>query len=380
MIQTSCRYFNGYKPCGLSTSCNEKCPSRDIPQSRILIVHLEALGAVLRSTSLLPAIKRKFRSSHITWVTKRSAIPLLENNPLIDRTLSLDTDDLLSLRALEFDFAFCIDKSLSAAGVLATTNVDIVYGFVSDKISGAIVPATPSAMELWKIGLSDELKFFVNQKSETQLAAESLELEFRRDDYGIYLTPEELKKSDALALHWGKRIIGINTGCSPTIKAKKLTVETHRELIRRIGKLGRVVLLGGGSEDTERNLKIGEGLDVIQTPCEAGIRSGLVSMNACDIVISGDSLGMHMAIGLRKWVVAWFGPTCEQEIDLYERGIKVKTQASCSPCWKRSCSKSVMCYDQVSIDELVHGVKEGLNWLTSSSKQPISEISSSRSL
>ena len=45
-------------------------------------------------------------------------------------------------------------------------------------------------------------------------------------------------------------------------------------------------------------------------------------MNACDIVVSGDSLGMHMAIGLKKWVVAWFGPTCHQEIDLYDRGAK----------------------------------------------------------
>jgi heptosyltransferase II len=235
-------------------------------------------------------------------------------------------------------------------------------------------------MELWNIGLDDDFKFFVNQKPETRLVAESLELTYRRDEYGVSLTPQERLESLTLKRKWGDRVIGLNTGCSPVIQAKKLTVETHRELVKKLSHFGRVVLLGGGAEDTKRNAQIAEGLDVIQTSCENGIRNGFVSMNACDIVVSGDSLGMHMAIGLKKWVVAWFGPTCAQEIDLFDRGVKIKTQSACSPCWKRSCSKTVMCYDQVSLDELVSGVKEGLNWLTSSSKQHISEISSSRSL
>jgi heptosyltransferase-2 len=102
-------------------------------------------------------------------------------------------------------------------------------------------------------------------------------------------------------------------------------------------------------------------------------------MAAVDLVFSGDSLGMHMAIGLKKWVVAWFGPSCEQEIDLYGRGRKIMTKAPCSPCWRRVCEKPVMCYDQVDFKQAAEALAEGKVWLTSSSKPHSPEISFSPS-
>jgi heptosyltransferase II len=98
---------------------------------------------------------------------------------------------------------------------------------------------------------------------------------------------------------------------------------------------------------------------------------------ACDLVVTGDSLGMHMAIALKKWVVAWFGPTCAHEIDLFERGYKVLSQTSCGPCWKRSCKMTPMCYDQVSLTEILKGLKMGVDWerSISSYKPPLSVTS-----
>jgi heptosyltransferase-2 len=87
----------------------------------------------------------------------------------------------------------------------------------------------------------------------------------------------------------------------------------------------------------------------------------MISMDACDVVVSGDSLGMHMAIALKKWTVAWFGPTCAHEIDLYDRGVHVLTAAPCSPCWKRSCNRTPMCYDRVSTTDIIQGVRAGQN-------------------
>jgi heptosyltransferase II len=300
----------------------------------------------------------------LTWVTQKPAEQLLLHNPLIDRVLTTSPDDLLALSSLEFDIALVADKSLKAAGVLKQTKADLLFGFQVDPRSGAIVPATAAATELWELGLSNEKKFFVNQKPETQLATEALELgPFKRDEYIIHLS--ECEKAEALARRkdWsagGKTIVGLNTGCSSVIPYKRLSIEKHRELISRLQRDPniRVVLLGG-KEDTLRNERIGHGSDVIQSATADGIRDGLISIEACDIVVTGDSLGMHMAIGLKKWVVAWFGPTCAQEIDLFDRGVKVQTRASCNPCWKRSCQRDPMCYDLVSIEELLLGVRQG---------------------
>ena len=54
-----------------------------------------------------------------------------------------------------------------------------------------------------------------------------------------------------------------------------------------------------------------------------------------------------MAIGLKKPVVAWFGITCHQEIDLYGRGIKVLSEVGCRPCWLQSCDLDKKCYEHL---------------------------------
>jgi heptosyltransferase-2 len=386
MALTGCRYFSGYKPCGKSANCNESCVHKDIPTTSILIVHLGAIGAVARSTSLLPAIKRKYPSSRIYWITDAPADQLLKNNNYIDRVLTSDFEGLMTLKAMEFDVGFVIDKSLKAQGLLKSTQVDIVYGFVCEGRTGAIVPATPSAKELWEIGLSNQKKFFENQKAETQLCIEALELgPYQRDEYHLPLSDgeirESLRRANVYRREQSQPVIGFNTGCSSHIPYKKWTVEYHRKVIEDLLELGyKNIVLLGGKEDSERNRQISASLDIIESPTETGLRDGMISVEACDIVVTGDSLGMHLAIARKKYVIAWFGPTCSHEIDIYDRGTKLVTQAACSPCWKRHCNQQQMCYDQVSLVDIRHAIEAGTKWWniqnpTSLFKQPFLEIS-----
>lgn len=362
-IPTDCRYFTGYKPCGLSDECNQECKNKDIAKSRILIIHLGALGAVLRATCILDAIKKKYPSSHITWITDKPGNQLLSPHPLIDKVITSDHENLLSIESLEFDISFVIDKSLKAMGILKKINTECIYGFKCDPRSGAIIPANEAAIELWSLGLSNNKKFFINKKSEVQLLIESLELgPYKYNEYSVYLSSEEINKSKKLKLSWAPNnelIIGFNTGCSNVIPYKKLTTEFQKEIINELFKKYELnfnikIVLLGGPEDTLRNQEIAKSNSkLIMSDTENGLRSGLISTNACDVVVTGDSLGMHMAIGLKKRVIAWFGPTCSHEIELYGRGSKIETSAGCNPCWKRECEKTTKCYDQVSKHELL---------------------------
>jgi len=368
---TQCRHFSGYKPCPRNARCEEGCSAYDKATMSLLIVHLGALGAVVRSTSLLKAMKRKYPSSKITWVTDAPAHYLLQGHPAIDRVLTTSEADLLQLSALEFDIGFVIDKSLKASGILRRTTVDQIFGFQADPRSGAILPATPAAQELWHLGLDNHLKFHVNKKPETQLMIEALELgPFQRDDYWLPLTEKEKTEVLQRQKTWaGEKqiILGINTGCSAVIAAKKLTVDFQRQMIQTLAaKFPQLqIVLLGGPEDSLRNEQIAKDLPVVSSSTEGGLRDGLVSVAACDIVVTGDSLGMHMAISQRKPTVAWFGPTCAHEIDFYDRGMAILARSSCSPCWKRSCEKAQMCYDQVSLEEIVHAVEScGANSLS----------------
>ncbi len=379
MVQTKCRYFNGYKPCGHNENrsaedCSASCAAKDLVESSVLIVHLGALGAVVRATALLSEIRRKYPRSLITWVTDKPADQLLKKHPGIDRVLTSTAEDLLSLNALRFDAAFVIDKSLKAVGILHQTKADQVFGFQTDPQTGAVLPATLAAEELWGLGLSNAKKFFQNQKSEVQLMLEAFELqaatkEIRTDlpEYSLPLTSLEESLRQQRRDQWQMRkdqpVIALNTGCSHVIAAKKLSVDFQRVVIQNLIAQGyeNIVLLGG-PEDSERNFQIGEGLAVFQSPTNQGLRDGLVSAAACDVVLTGDSLGMHMCISQKKFVVAWFGPTCAQEIELYGRGIKLQSKAACAPCWKRACDKTEMCYDQVSLQEILQAIGQGVSW------------------
>ena len=388
MPETLCRHFNGYKPCGKNTECSRAaCAHYSARGPNILLIHLEALGAVVRSTSLLKAIRRAYPGAQITWITKT---PQLLENLEVERVLGLNAEDLLKLSALSFDTALVVDKSMAAAGLLRHTRVNKVRGFVIDAFSGAVIPANREAEELWQLGLSDHLKFNVNQKSEQRLTHEALNLgSYRRDEYEIRLSASERALSAQRRKLWspmGAPIVGINTGCSETLPNKRLSLEGHRRLIEAVRSHPRLgllpIVLLGGPEDSERNGSIGEGFGgaVITSPTTRGLRDGLASVAACDLVFTGDSLGMHMAIGLKRWVVAWFGPSCASEIDLYDRGQKILTSVSCSPCWKRVCQQSVMCYDQVDFQAATAALAQGLDWLTSSTKPHFPETFSSPSL
>lgn len=365
--QTNCRHFNGYKPCALNASCDALCPCYSKVGSQILIVHLGALGAVVRSTGLLQSIKAKYPDSKLTWVTQKPADHLLRSHPLVDRVLTTQVEDLLALSALSFDVAFVIDKSLVAAGVLKHTKVNQIYGFKADPVSGAILPATLAAEELWKIGLDDHLKFRVNSKSELRLIIESLELPVpEKMSYHLPLTATEQELTQQKRKLWGDggqlKIVGINTGCSDVIKYKKLTVQAHRDLLVKLMKNPQVqIVLLGGPEDSERNQQIADGLPVLISETKLGLREGLTSVAACDVVFTGDSLGMHMALSQNVWTVAWFGPTCAHEIDFFGAGEALLSKATCGPCWKRNCQKEVMCYDLLDLDQALSAILNGLS-------------------
>ena len=77
-------------------------------------------------------------------------------------------------------------------------------------------------------------------------------------------------------------------------------------------------------------------------------------MDICDLVISGDSLGMHMAIALKKYIIVWFGLSCAAEIELYGRGEKLIPEGlECSPCWKKVCPFNLECIDMIDLNKII---------------------------
>ncbi len=350
--RTDCRFFTGYKPCRFERSCSG-CNEFRPATPDILLINLDAIGDVLRTTALIPAIRREHPNARITWLTRARAAELLEGNPEIDRILVLDVSADILLRTLSFDIVLNADKSMVAGALTMQVNATERRGFGLDS-GGAIIPLNSAAKHLFDLGLDNELKFKKNQRTDPDLLAEALGFVHQRDGYRLPLT---------LCNPGPSRRVGFNTGCGPTWPYKKLGLETTTEAIRRIvAKTDEPVLLLGGPEDDRDHAELASLLGdfVERTPLKRGLKYGASEINRCDVVVSGDSLGMHMAIALEKHVVAWFGVTCPQEIDLYDRGLKVLADVGCAPCWKATCSQVTPCRDKVEPEWISDAVLECL--------------------
>ncbi len=360
-----CKHFTGYKPCFPDTHCYEECVDLDPIGTTILIVNLDATGNVLVTTSLLPAIKRKYPESYVTWITLPNAAPLLDGNPYIDKVYIWEPESWLILQQMKFDVVMNVDKSQRSCAFTMGAKAKEKLGFGLNE-NGVIVPLNSEALENYILGLDDNMKFRVNQKPVPQILCETLKLKYKRDEYMLNLTSEEAAFCLAYKEEQGIRdedvVVGFNTGCSTLYPNKKMSVSQHVDLINRLSSIPRLrLVLVGGDEDTHRNAEIARqvGRMVINTPTTEGVRRGLCYINICDVIISGDSFGMHAAIGLKKYVIVWFGVSCWTEVDLLERGEKLIPEGlECSPCWKHECPYNLECIQMIDLDSIVRHVEQ----------------------
>jgi heptosyltransferase-2 len=284
-----------------------------------------------------------------------------------------EPENLFKLQAIQFDVVMNIDKSVPACAFTMSLNAKKKLGYGLNK-NGVIIPLNKEAEYNYRLGLDDNLKFRVNQKPNSQLLTEAMGLKYKRDEYILNLTQAEIEFCEKYKQEVGLSkselnlksqfsnpnspiIVGFNTGCSLLYPNKKMTIDQHVILINELSKLPNVKLvLLGGPEDTERNAEIHRqvGDKVINTPTTEGVRRGICYENICDVIITGDSFGMHVGIALKKFIIVWFGVSCPQEIDLFDRGVKLIPEGlECSPCWKKECPYNLECIQMIDLDRIV---------------------------
>ncbi len=368
----SCKRFSGYKPCFPDHDCWENGCKDNIPIGiKILIINLDAMGDVLMTTAQLPALKRKFPESTIYWITEENSTALLYNNHLVDHVYAFDAESILILNQMHFDYVMNVDKSQRSCALLNSIDGKNKLGFGLNP-DGKIIPVNEGAYYNYQLGMDDHFKFKVNQRTGQDYLAETFELDYKRDEYVFNFTEEELsfikEYKKAVGISPNDFVVGFNTGCSNLYPNKKMRIDQHIYLIDKLLGINKPVLpsgsykiaLFGGPEDTERNNKIYTEFwgKIIDTPTTHGLRKGACYESIADIVITGDSFGMHLAIALKKYVLAWFGVSCWSEIDLYDRGIKLfQNDLFCSPCWKKECPYNLECISMIDLDGMIQKVE-----------------------
>ncbi len=370
-LKNDCLFFRGDKPCLHKMVC-AKCIKYRPVKMRILIIKLAAIGDVLRTTPLLRRLKKENPDCFISWVADKSSGSILEGNSFIDRILELNLETLLRIQVQKYDLAICLDKEPRATALMMLTKADKKLGYGLNK-DGVIIALNKEAEYSLILGVDDELKFRKNKKSYPELIFEATGKQYKKEEYVLNLNEQELRfgknflKRHKIANH--DIIVGLNTGCGDIFATKKWTEDGFVELAGMLSKeKGVKVFLLGGPCENRRNRSIKSKVKkVIDTRCDNTLREFIGLMAACDVIVSADTIAMHLAIALKKRVVAVFGPTCAQEIEMFGRGEKITSRIKCAPCYRQECEKHT-CMKRISADMVFKAVKRQISYVDTKRK------------
>ncbi len=359
-VALDCRYYIGDRPCMFMRECHG-CPHYSPQGERILILKTGALGDVLRTTILLGGIKRQYPQSHLTWVTAPAALPLVPRS-LVDRVLPSSSETLARLQVEQFDLVFSLDKEPEVAALAMLSNAREKRGMGVDA-RGSVYPLNPEMAYYFRLGLDNHLKFYGNKRTYPDLLAEAVQIPYDSglDDYHLDISEADREAADKLfrqqGLTPGDPIVGINTGAGGVFVNKDWTFFGYVDLIRELEREKIPVVLLGGDRESKRVSELHRRfrspyVKDVGTNHPLGVFSALAAK--CRVIVTGDTLGMHIGLAVRSRVVAIFGSTQPHEIEMFGRGEKVITPIECSPCYRRACDIHPSCMELIG-HEIVMG-------------------------
>lgn len=355
-LKPDCRHFRWDHPCAPHKRRGVTCPScdeYDPIQARVLVVKLDALGDVLRTTALLPAVKAAYPGCHLTWVTAPGAVPMFGDNDLVDRVLSTgDASTAARLSTEHFDVVLCPDADPDAAVLAAMADAEERRGFTTDD-KGRVRPLGAGAEKWFRMGLSDELKK-ANEDSYQRLIADVLDLD--RASLGEpVLEPSPADCAAARAwresLGFEEKLVGLNTGAGARWQYKAWTRSHQQTFIETMASAGIGVVLLGGPDERGRHRELLDAagtMPVFDGGNDNSVRRFAALVGLCDAVVTGDTFALHVAVARRVPVVALFGPTSSAEIELYGRGEKVVPDGmDCLGCYLPVCDVEPHCQARI---------------------------------
>lgn len=368
VIKPDCRHFKGDVPCTFhkdeGVHCVD-CRYYDPVSLRILIIKLDAVGDVLRTTAILQGLKDKYKNSWVAWLTRRESFPLFINNGYVDELLDYTAESFQRLQVENYDLVINLDAAPKSARLAEAARGKVKKGFGYNQ-RGYVYPFNEEARTWFEMGVFDDIKR-ENRRTYQEITLDICGLKPKRYDIILNLTEGEKEFGRRFAeknsISRDRPVIGFNTGAGSRWKKKKWTLEGYLELFRLLADdLSPTILLFGGPLEVKRNryLIANSPCRLIDAGCDNTLREFASIVDICDVVVTGDTLALHVAVALKKKVVALFGPTSSYEIDLYGRGKKIIAEKECLCCYRLDCDVEPDCMTSIRAESVMNAIRDVL--------------------
>ena len=311
------------------------------PQS-ILVIKPSALGDVVQSLPLLPALRKRFPAARISWVINSDLANLLEHHPLIDELITYERHGSLRawlgllgrLRQCRFDLVLDLQGLLRTGLMTAATGASLKIGIEAAREGSwlschQLVPGTRRGEPAHQIYAR------VTEFIGGRYVADQVHVTPDNDDHAVVDSLLRRAREQKLAVQPGAKWV-----------TKRWPVERFADVtVRAAERFGLTpVVLGSPSERPlceqleqlvrQRNSSI----RCVNLAGATTLRQLAVVLKSCAISITNDSGPMHLAAAVGTPVVSVFlctdsvrsGPTGDQH-EL------VSTRVSCNGSYRRKC-------------------------------------------
>lgn len=274
------------------------------------------LGDVLRTTFIL----NYFKNERITWLSDSSAYPLLEGNKYIDEIVMYSAKDVEYLKSMVFDLIVNLEKIPEVCLLLK----DLKY----KKLLGFNFGGNNKALDSYSSYLSGHKKLvevssdYHNKRNNKvcfqEILVGAIGENWQEEPYILGYSPKSKPVYD----------IGFNWTTSNKWKNKAWPRKHWKELEGLLSSKYKISWQKGFSNLYEY----------------------MEWINSCRSIITADTLGLHIALALKKRLVVLFGPTSPQEIFLYNLGslLTPEVSLSCIPCCLPYCQRNDPCIKKIS--------------------------------
>jgi heptosyltransferase-2 len=331
----------------------------------ILIIKHGALGDVVRTSYFAKPLKLKHGiSSKIFWITNPNSVELLRYNPYIDQLVT----SFIEIYDVNFNIVYSLDDELDI--LLETTKlkfeeiIGLKYTLEKQEISYCDLSSKWFDMGLRsKFGkdFADNLKKS-NKLSHTEIFNKIFNTNiisptfFGSAYYENYIS-ENFNLNDFK--------IGINPFAGGRWKSKELIqTELHKlieEILSDTSLLNKndKLLLFGGFDDFNKNIELANKFNDIRIKVINTDRSPLLLaafIKNLQILITSDSLALHLAIAQNIKHIAFFSPTSSKEIDSFNYGQHILSTSEDYCSYKKEADNS-----SITSNRIIESLKKLIN-------------------
>ncbi|MEW1739296.1 glycosyltransferase family 9 protein [Nocardia beijingensis] len=359
---SDCRHFVGGLPCRHWRPC-PGCTLYDPVTHRVLIVMLKRMGDMLIASPLPARIKAEHPGAHITWLVGAEAAAIVTMIPHVDRVLIWDTDAAHTLLAEHYGAIYCFERHPAVAGLVPRISADHRAGLAYGGDHNTLYPIGQAARHFFAMNTWNDFRTRGNTKTWTELYFEVAGYTYTGEPYQLAV-PEDARARVAARLGTGGGWVCLNVGGSKTTKL--WPARYWSELGQGLLEDGNRLLITGGPDDARvchqllRQLDTGTG----RVRCDAMPLEEFAAVpEFCEAMVTGDSLGFHLALAHDLPVVVLLGPSNGAEVipKHADTVTALRSSLACSPCAHQvTCGGAGGCMDTIIVDDVHAAVRNSL--------------------